>query len=545
MNFGVDEIRKLCTEAPFEHGKRYLDEGRVNILEASPTGVTAEVQGTEKYNVKVDLKNGISAECNCPYDLEGYCKHIVAVLLSMLDNREEIETMMAKSQKDQKAVLALLKEADQVELREFLRNEIELLPTLRAHFMTWFSQSGDLKSIHDYKREIGRLFKETGIYDDEIYYGPEVDFSTFEQIAEINVSKERFLEAAKIYQALFESIDEQMESIDESSGYYESKFSNCLSNYVSCIKSENLDAKAKRNPIKYLFDKYISGSQYFEDEYLQAMEELCVSKEDREYVLELMESYLKEEADVERAYRELGLISTKLRLLWALERKSDYYDLIEQYYQHNPNLCLSYARALKEDSKPEQSVRVVEEYASLFPDYQIKPIKEFLSELYEHSNIEKYKESLLWLFLYTNEWKYYEALKSRFPESWNDILSRIIDSLSQNRYGLARLIDVYLREEMYDTAFKGLLESRSLSLQAKYHNDLAELYPNEYFQAYRKLIHSFVGKETGRRHYQEVISYLKKMSEIRGFEGEFADFIDTLRQENRRKPALIDEMKVF
>ena len=56
----------------------------------TPTEVTAEVQGTEKYNVKVDLKNGISAERNCPYDLEGYCKHIIAVLLSMLDNEEEI-----------------------------------------------------------------------------------------------------------------------------------------------------------------------------------------------------------------------------------------------------------------------------------------------------------------------------------------------------------------------------------------------------------------------------------------------------------------------
>ena len=169
----------------------------------------------------------------------------------------------------------------------------------------------------------------------------------------------------------------------------------------------------------------------------------------------------------------------------------------------------------------------------------------FLSELYEHSDIEKYKENLLWLFLNTNEWKYYEALKASSPESWNDILLRIIDSLSQNRYGLARLIDVYLREEMYDIAFKRLLESRSLSLLAKYHKDLADRYPNEYFQAYRELIHSFAGKETGRRHYQEVVSYLKKMSEIRGFESEFAEFIGKLRQENRRRPAFIDEMKVF
>ena len=66
-------------------------------MEASPTGVIAEVQGSETYKVKIDLKKGISAECNCPYDLEGYCKHIVAVLLSMLDNKEEIESMMARA----------------------------------------------------------------------------------------------------------------------------------------------------------------------------------------------------------------------------------------------------------------------------------------------------------------------------------------------------------------------------------------------------------------------------------------------------------------
>jgi hypothetical protein len=162
------------------------------------------------------------------------------------------------------------------------------------------------------------------------------------------------------------------------------------------------------------------------------------------------------------------------------------------------------------------------------------------------SNPEKYKENLLWLFLNINEWKYFEALKASVSESWKDILPRIIDSLSQGRFGIfgiSILIDVYLREELYDVALKSVLESRSLSFLANYHKDLAGRYPNEYFQAYRELIHSFVGNETGRRHYQEVVSHLRKMGEIRGFEGEFAEFIGLLRQENRRRPAFIDEMR--
>jgi hypothetical protein len=261
--------------------------------------------------------------------------------------------------------------------------------------------------------------------------------------------------------------------------------------------------------------------------------------------LELLEPYMQEEPDAQKAYRELELVSTKLRLLWDLGRKNDYYDLIEQYYGHSSDLCLSYARALKEDGKLEPSIKVVEECLSLFPDYQARPLRVFLSEIYEHSDAEKYKENLLWLFLNTNEWKYYDALKTSFPESWNDILPRIIDSLSQDRYDIGRLIDVYLKEEMHDVALKRLLESRSLSLLANYHKDLAGRYPSEYFQAYRELIHSFAGNETGRRHYQEVVSYLRRMGEIRGFESEFAEFIGRLRQENRRRPAFIDEMRVF
>jgi hypothetical protein len=175
----------------------------------------------------------------------------------------------------------------------------------------------------------------------------------------------------------------------------------------------------------------------------------------------------------------------------------------------------------------------------------MRPIREFLSEIYEHSNPEKYTENLLWLFLNINEWKYYEALKASSSGSWKEILPGIIDSLSQDRFGISRLIDVYLREKLYDVALKRVLESRSLSLLANYHKDLAGRYPNEYFQAYRELIHSFAGNETGRRHYQEVVSHLRKMGEIRGFESEFAEFIGLLRQENRRRPAFIDEMKVL
>jgi len=295
---------------------------------------------------------------------------------------------------------------------------------------------------------------------------------------------------------------------------------------------------------------YIKNPEYFQDDYLHSLESLCVTREDREYWLKLLEPYLQEETpkSQEAEYAEypvLELISTKLRLLLDLGRKDDYYCLMKQYYSHSPNLCLSYARALNDDGKPEQSVNVAEECLSLFPDYMTRPIRVFLNEIYERSDAGKYKENLMWLFLNTNEWRYYETLRASFPESWSDILAKIVDSLSQDHFGINRLINVYLREEMYEVALKKVLESGCISTLANYHQDLAGRYPDEYFKAYRELIHSFASKETGRRHYKDVVSYLRKMGEIKGFESQFSEFVVQLRQENRRKPAFIDEMRAL
>jgi len=46
----------------------------------------------------------------------------------------------------------------------------------------------------------------------------------------------------------------------------------------------------------------------------------------------------------------------------------------------------------------------------------------------------------------------------------------------------------------------------------------------------------------GRKHYQEVVSYLKRMKSIEGYEGAVSEIVGRLRIEHKRKPAFIDEM---
>jgi uncharacterized Zn finger protein len=550
IKLGLDKIKELCTKASFERGQRYLEEGRVKIREVSPSKITAVVAGTSNYRVEVNLedKKGVFATCTCPYDWEGYCKHIVATLLAVEEGRGEIESMAKMSSKRQQSMETLLMRTEPEALRSFLRHEMERLPELRDRFMACFSKEGARKSLDEYKNEVDLLYD---LAEDHgfVPYGEEVDFKPLQELAEIYIHKGAFMEAARIYQALFETIAEKMDEVDDSDGFYAGEFSDNLKAFADSIAKAGLNTKEKRKYIEYLFDKYLQREpDYFQEDYDEALRELCTSEEDLRYWKELVEPHLPEripdERDWSSYYQAKELISMHLYLLSRLKELKEFYALMEKHYRTSDDLCLMYAQQLLKDGDREKAVKVAEEGLALFPDYASMGLREFLSEIYREDDPEKYREISLSLFLLTREWKYYERLKMALsPEEWHGLLQKIVARLSKERFHRDTLIEIYLREQMYDDALGEVLAKKNISTLSMYQNKLAHLYPEQYFNAYRELIFPFAEEEMGRRHYKEVVSYLKSMREIEGFEGAVQEIVERLREENKRKPAFIDEMK--
>lgn len=97
----------------------------------------AQVEGSEEepYAVKVTLRDGAAegADCTCPYEYGGWCKHIVAALLFANEAPEEIEVqapldelLAATTGKDLVKVLCTMAEDDprfEEDLRIYLRGE--------------------------------------------------------------------------------------------------------------------------------------------------------------------------------------------------------------------------------------------------------------------------------------------------------------------------------------------------------------------------------------------------------------------------------------
>ena len=76
-----------------ERGFNYYLMDAVSGLVKTSQGYQANVQGTEDYDVSIDLKNGRlqSMSCDCPYAESGnICKHMAAVLYAVEDRDEDL-----------------------------------------------------------------------------------------------------------------------------------------------------------------------------------------------------------------------------------------------------------------------------------------------------------------------------------------------------------------------------------------------------------------------------------------------------------------------
>ncbi|MDD2753963.1 MAG: hypothetical protein PHS80_00410 [Methanothrix sp.] len=449
-------------------------------------------------------------------------------------------------------VKSLLKLADADALRSFMLSEMEQRADLMNRFKAVFGKKGKGRSLNDYKAEAESLYDDV---EDHGYvpYGVDIDFSSLSDLSELYIQKGDFLEAAKIYQALSEVIAEKMDDVDDSDGNYGEEFTDSLDSFTECITHAGLDADGKRPYIKYILENYLRGDpDYFQSDYNEALNKLCREKLDWQYWKELLEPHMPGDLPCDkdwwRHHVAIELISMKLDLHLKLGEKDDFYGLIERHFRSSHALCLRYAEQLLADSNNKKAQEVAEAGVAIFEDHLTKELRDFLSRIYKESDPKKYRDTLQALFLQSGDWKYYGPLKNASkPEEWQERLGKILVHFAEKRstdwFGSSKLIDIYLKEKMYDLALTEVMARRSLLSLRHYQKDLAFRYPEQYFNAYRELIIPFADKGMGRKHYQEVVSYLKQMKSMDGYESAVSVIVEQLRVEHRRKPAFIDEMK--
>lgn len=87
-------VQVFATPQSFAKGMKYYRSGAVSDLVRRGETVSSEVEGSAEYpyNVAISFREGgvEKARCDCEYDWEGPCKHVVATLLKLLHEPQDV-----------------------------------------------------------------------------------------------------------------------------------------------------------------------------------------------------------------------------------------------------------------------------------------------------------------------------------------------------------------------------------------------------------------------------------------------------------------------
>jgi uncharacterized Zn finger protein len=98
-NLDETTLRYHATDKSFQRGEAYYQQGAVVDLCQRGNCLCGEVEGNEvePYHVTIQFDAGgvTEAECTCEYSFEGWCKHIVAVVLTCIRKPEKIHQRLS------------------------------------------------------------------------------------------------------------------------------------------------------------------------------------------------------------------------------------------------------------------------------------------------------------------------------------------------------------------------------------------------------------------------------------------------------------------
>ncbi len=522
------------------------------------------------YQIHVQLDEGgiQEASCTCPYDWGGYCKHIIALVLTYIHNPDTFI--------EQKNIEELLGQLDKGDLVHLITKMVDQSPDLYSWLQTAIpavsakSQPAQQRNKRKtevsktaYKRQIQSILRSLqGYRMSEAYWmmGGMVD-----QLNHVRDTAYDFLEAEDaqgalvILTTLLTEVGRSFEQFDDSDGELGGFFSELALPLVEAILSADLSKTERRNLFNELEPVIKELSAYGIDDLdviLAALnlgwsEEVLDDQEDYDYdetilteaklnILERqnrVEEYLKLCLEVGEYRRyilkqiELGEFEKAKEVAWkTLTQASD---------------ALVIAKALRDAGHLPDALRLAEKGLDL--DGSKHALGAWLGPIEEsQGQIDKAIQAYQVAFTSLPSLELYSILKKLSGANWEN-LRLILMQVLQVSHRTDVLVDVYLSEEEWDKAISIADKAGewNYSLIQKVVDAVLPFRPDWVIQASRKQAEGLIAK-TQSKYYAIAASWLAKMKQAylaSGRKEEWSSYLDELKNTYSRRPALQAELR--
>lgn len=564
------DIRRTCTEQSFERGVDYYERGA--IIQPTRQGHTlrAECEGSqwEPYHVEVELDaQGIAhATCTCPYDWGGYCKHIVALLLTWVHEPdaflvlEETDKLLARMSKD--------------ELIELIQEILERHPDLHTFIARPRPQPEGRRTPVDpetYRKQVRHAIGR-GVDWDEVW-------SLVWELRDIVRPAQEFAQAgdhanaARIYLAVVEECIEKYEWVYDK-GDLSGFIGECLEALVESMRQADVDPATRQGWRRRLFELWQADDWDLFDSVYDEMIRLYADED-----AEFYEDWLKEKLRERRAegpfsyhYERDGYIN---QLLALYDRQGRHEDYLALCWEEDRDLQM--AEKLVELGRVEEAIRVAREGLSEAHEYLrfARRLEEIgwgeealaLAERGKQRGKGFKGELLAWLaeryeqrgdlagslelhrrrFQERPSLEAYDQIKAiaRQLGNWKTVRQALIEELEEaNRPDV--LLDVHLSEGEHDEAIV-LVKSGRFPYGApleRVARAVESTHPKEAIELYKRLAQRQID-HGNRKAYQIAAAYLQEARRISlqiGQGEQWEAYIRDLRQAYPRHWALQDEL---
>ena len=538
----LDPMWRGCFEDRIlERGEKYWRQGRVRQLHDQGDIVTAIVQGTEDYDVEIDLTDGMfdDADCTCPYAGDGNaCKHMAAVLFA-LEAGEARET----GHEDKKAASVSWREAlDQMgeqELRSLLAGMAAKDRALQERLILRATKELSAGQYDRWAKHLEKLARGARSRDGFIEYDQAYDFCMsvcefLHDTASDLIDEGLFLDAFRLACMVYEFI--QGEEMDDSDGGTTEILSCCEDIWMGMI--QKADAEEKEQMYSLLTERLPDDFCVVEAVLMEAdwdMKQLQAS------LRSLDKAIGKGGPD-----REIGRLVEQRRYL--MERAGADKEQIQAYlarFHMLPAVRQMQIRGCIDRGDDRAAITLLQESKKLDEDKAglVAQYSEQLAELYRRTGqTELYEQELRYLIFRcpNGDIEYVKQLKELTPTAqWPALFEQILRQPSMGYNAPALLA--------WDGQFQRLCDLLSRAPRAeevdRYEAVLRSWSPEKTRDLYLRCLDMAMSLADGRGAYRKCIKYLRKLRTYPEGEAAVSRLTKMWRETYPRRRAMLDELE--
>ena len=501
-SFSEATIRNLTTAQSFSRGQAYLRNGAVLEIEQRDDLLLAEVEGSEyePYQVRVRLDAGgiVEADCTCPYDWGGYCKHIVAVLLTFVQQpdriteRTPVDSLLSRL--DREALVGLLTDllathphlADWVEARIAARENAKHIESETA---TGPRQRQTALDPKPFQRQVRSILRDLGqMRPSEAYWATS---GAVDQVREVMMQAEPFLEAGDGRNALVileavadEYVDTWLE-FDDSDGDLGAFFGELGSMFAEALLSADLPPAERKSWAAKLSNWQAEIDDYGIDEGFDVAIGAAELGWDHSPLQRAMSGQITELGawDDEAPWYADELAVARLNVLERQGRFEEYLNLAQAEGQTSLYVtmlvkasrakeavayglahtttsgeALALAQSLRAHDHVHDALRVAEHGLSLHGS--VKPLAHWLCDLASGLGEKNLAlKAVRAAYAASPSLADYQAVQSLAGEDWFQIQAELLERLDQTSHTLTK-VEIYLHEGMVEQAIRAVDQDR-------------------------------------------------------------------------------------